>query len=195
MALLHWSIGRSSHFPGNLIVDVLLATILGTVIGTILILEANAWIPYISRRVVRRVLGDLPKELPKAQRDRWVEEVEGDLESFADRPLGGLYFALGLWLRGGKRLSGELLLQAALASGTDAGHEGAENLGSQNEGSSVPWRVIDYLDSWADRGYATHALAQFRKVQRFGWDSEHPDIAAIRRRVEDWEKLADWEKW
>ena len=84
----------------------------GTIVGTVLALEALAWMPHMSRRLVRRALEKLPDDLPSELAARWWEEIEADLESYSERPVGGLLFALTLSLRGGKRLAAELALDS-----------------------------------------------------------------------------------
>jgi hypothetical protein len=91
-------------------------TVFATVIGTVLALEAQAWAPYVSRLLVRLAVARLQADMPRSLRERWVEEIEADAASFADRPLGGLVFSLLLWRKGGRELAGELALREALAS-------------------------------------------------------------------------------
>jgi hypothetical protein len=91
-------------------------TVVATVVGTVLALEAQAWAPYVSRHLVRLVVARLRAEMPSHLRERWVEEIEADAASFADRPLGGLIFSLRLWRKGGRDLAGELVLREALAA-------------------------------------------------------------------------------
>lgn len=89
-------------------VALLALTILGTVIGTILAVEASAWMPHLGRRLVRSALSRFPDGLPAEVRARWAEEIEADFASFADRPWGGLVFAIGVRWRGARRLAVEL---------------------------------------------------------------------------------------
>jgi hypothetical protein len=96
-----------------------MVTIVGTIIGTILAVEARCWMPHVSFWLVRVTLAKLPDGLDGQIRSRWSEEIESDLASFDDRPLGGLLFALRLWRRGGRRLGAEL----ALGEGLDEGRE------------------------------------------------------------------------
>lgn len=100
--------------------DVLLITLVGTVAGTILAVEAQAWMPYVSRWLLKRTLAELPPELPEDLLARWREEIEADFQTYATRPLGGLWFALGLRRKGGRCLAAELTLQAALAQAVTA---------------------------------------------------------------------------
>jgi hypothetical protein len=90
--------------------EILALTIVGTVVGTILALEAGAWMPYLSRALVRSTLGRMPVGLDPHIRARWTEEIEADLGAYADRPIGGLAFALRLRRRGGRRLAEQLAL-------------------------------------------------------------------------------------
>lgn len=96
--------------------DVLAYTIVGTVIGTVLAIEAKAWLPYLTRALLRRTLDDLPDALDHQLRSRWSEEIEADLAQFDDRPLGGFLFALRLRWKGGRRLAAELALEQALST-------------------------------------------------------------------------------
>jgi hypothetical protein len=90
-------------------------TVVATVVGTVLALEAQAWAPYVSRHLVRLAVARLQADMPRQLRERWVEEIEADAASFADRPLGGLVFSLRLWRKGGRELAGELALREAPA--------------------------------------------------------------------------------
>jgi hypothetical protein len=95
---------------------VLLAiAIVGTFVGGLLVLEANAWLPYSSSRLLGRTLARLPEGLDAATRARWSEEIEADLASYEDRPLGGLLFALRVRRRGARDLAAELALGERLA--------------------------------------------------------------------------------
>ncbi len=89
-------------------VALLALTILGTVIGTILAVEASAWMPYLGHRLIRSALSRFPEGLPAEVRARWAEEIEADFASFADRPWGGLVFAIGVRWKGARRLAAEL---------------------------------------------------------------------------------------
>lgn len=102
----------------------LLITVIGTVVGTFLAIEAKAWMPYLSGKLVRFTLNRMPDELPDQSRSRWEEEIEGDLASYADRPLGGLVFAVNIARKGGRRLAAELVLQQALGNE----HEDTRNI-------------------------------------------------------------------
>jgi hypothetical protein len=95
----------------------LAVSIIGTFIGTVLAVEAKAWAPHLSARLLRATIDRFPQGIDEEMRGRWSEEIEADLASYADRPLGGLIFALRLRRRGGKALAAELALQAALDSG------------------------------------------------------------------------------
>lgn len=99
--------------------DLLLITILGTVIGTLLAVEAKAWMPYLSARMVRSTLDGMPTELDDEMRLRWGEEIEGDLNAYSDRPLGELQFAVRLRRKGGRQLAAELMLDRVLKGATD----------------------------------------------------------------------------
>jgi len=95
--------------------DVLAYTIVGTVIGTVLAIETKAWLPYLSRRLLRRALAGMPGALEDRLRARWSEEIEADLAQFDDRPLGGLLLALRLLAKGGRGLAAELALEQTLS--------------------------------------------------------------------------------
>lgn len=95
--------------------EILILTIVGTVIGTVLAIEAKAWMPYVGSRLVRGTLERMPRGLEEQMRSRWAEEIEADHATLADRPVGGLVFAVGLCLKGGRRLAAELALQEAVA--------------------------------------------------------------------------------
>ncbi len=101
--------------------DILFLSLIGTVAGTVLALEVLTWMPHVSRRLLERTIAEFPEELPGKQRARWAEEIEADLASFADRPLGGLQFALKLRRQGGRSLAAELALQSTLASARSTG--------------------------------------------------------------------------
>lgn len=94
-------------------------TILGTAVGTLVALEAKSWMSYLSAKLVRSTLDTMPAELDGEIRSRWREEVEGDLDSYADRPFAGLLFSLRLRRRGGRRLAAELMLDHVLSNGED----------------------------------------------------------------------------
>lgn len=96
--------------------ELLAYTIVGTVIGTLLAIEAKAWLPYLSAGLVRSTLRKMPDALDHEFRSRWSEEIESDLASYDDRPLGGFLFALRLRRRGGKRLAAELALEQTLST-------------------------------------------------------------------------------
>jgi hypothetical protein len=98
-------------------VEILILTIVGTVIGTLLAIEAKAWMPFLSRHLMRATFAHFPDGLDEPLVARWSEEIEADLHRYRDRPLGGLIFALRLRLKGGRDLAAELALQAALGSG------------------------------------------------------------------------------
>jgi hypothetical protein len=97
--------------------SLLLITIVGTFGGGLLVLEANAWMPYLSSKLLKGTLARLPEQLDATTRARWAEEIEADLAGYEDRPLGGLLFALGVRWRGGKDLAAELALGERLAQG------------------------------------------------------------------------------
>jgi hypothetical protein len=71
-------------------------------------------VPYVSRKLVRSMLAEMPEGLDRQTRSRWVEEIEADLASYDDRPLGGLTFAIRLRRRGGRQLAAELMLNQVL---------------------------------------------------------------------------------
>jgi hypothetical protein len=98
-------------------VELLALTVIGTVVGTIVAVEASAWMPHLSRRVLRSALSRLPQDLPPEVRVRWIEEIEADFACFADRPWGGLAFALGVRRKGAKRLATELKPRPLRAKG------------------------------------------------------------------------------
>lgn len=89
-------------------VELLILTAVGTVVGSIAAVEASAWVPYLSRRLLGSALARLQQDLPPEVRDRWVEEIEADFAAFSDRPWGGLGFALGVRRKGARRLAAEL---------------------------------------------------------------------------------------
>lgn len=60
--------------------------------------EIRAWLPHLSRALVRHAAQRLSPE----HRDRWQEEVLADLESFDDRPLTGFAHAVRVWLSKGE---------------------------------------------------------------------------------------------
>jgi hypothetical protein len=94
-------------------------TIVGTMIGTMLAIEAKAWMPYVSHRLVRSTLDRMPNELDEDMQSRWGEEIEADLASYGDRPLGGLVFAVGVARKGGRGLAAELMLEESLEGGEE----------------------------------------------------------------------------
>lgn len=96
--------------------EILVFTIIGTVIGTVLAIEAKAWMPYVGFRLVRATLERMPEGLEEQICSRWAEEIEADHAALADRPIGGLMFAVRLRLKGGRRLAGELALHDAVVS-------------------------------------------------------------------------------
>jgi hypothetical protein len=98
-------------------------TIIGTFLGTIGALEAKAWMPYLTVRLVRTTIARFPDGLKEEMRSRWAEEIEADVASYDDRPLGGVLFAFRLRLKGGRELAAQLALHAALESGTGASEE------------------------------------------------------------------------
>lgn len=88
--------------------ELLALTVIGTVLGSIVAVEASAWMPHLSRRILRSALSRLPADLPPEVRTRWIEEIQADFACFADRPVGGLVFALGVRRKGARRLAAEL---------------------------------------------------------------------------------------
>jgi hypothetical protein len=105
-------------------------TIVGTFAGTMLALEAKAWAPYVSARLLAAAIDRFPDGLDSGMRRRWGEELEADLAGYGDRPLGGLVFAIGVWRRGGKGLAAELALQEVVGAGPrPAQADGAIDLG------------------------------------------------------------------
>jgi len=99
--------------------DLLVLTLAGTLIGTVLAVEAVAWLPYVSRALVAMALDEFPEDLSEDKTARWAKEIKADLASLEDRPIGGLYFAVGVCLKGGKRLAAELALQDVFANEMD----------------------------------------------------------------------------
>jgi len=93
----------------------LLVLTLATLLGTLFALEAKAWLPRVSRRLIASAVARFPAELDAAARDRWSREIEADLGAFDDRPLGGFVFALRVRSKGGRDLAGELALAEKLA--------------------------------------------------------------------------------
>jgi hypothetical protein len=86
-----------------------------TLLGSLLALEARAWLPHVSRRLISQATKQLPKALSVDLRQRWAAEIEADLASFQDRPLSGFVFALRVRAKGGRDLAAELALQHAIA--------------------------------------------------------------------------------
>lgn len=103
-----------------------MAILLGILVG-VLAVELAAWIPHGSAWLVGSTLSRLPAGLDKPTRDRWSEEIEADFAAYADRPLGGLMFALRLRLRGAGRLAAALALAERVEGGL------AEDLPSLSE--------------------------------------------------------------
>jgi hypothetical protein len=93
----------------------LLILTLATLLGTLLALEAKAWLPFLSRRLIAGAVARFPADLRADDRDRWRREIESDLAAFDDRPLGGLAFALRVRFKGGKDLAAELALAEKIA--------------------------------------------------------------------------------
>jgi len=93
----------------------LLILTLATLLGTLLALEAKAWLPRLSRRLIAGAVARFPADLRAADRDRWRREIESDLAAFDDRPLGGLAFALRVRFKGGRDLAAELALAEKIA--------------------------------------------------------------------------------
>lgn len=91
---------------------ILLVTVIATVVGTVLALEAWAWLPHLSQRLLRKMINRLPEELPEDLASRWSEEIEADFETYQGRRIGGLVFAVGLWVNGGRKLLDQLTADA-----------------------------------------------------------------------------------
>ena len=106
-------------------VELLALTAIGTVIGTVVAAEASAWMPHLSRCVLRSALSRLSRDLPPEVRARWIEEIEADFACFSDRPWGGLAFALAVRRRGAKRLAEELKSRPLRAKGRSKAAPGA----------------------------------------------------------------------
>jgi len=81
----------------------LLVVLLARVLVGLLTAEAVATVPHVSRTVVRRAAEQLPPE----QRDRFAEEWEADLETFGERQLAALKWAIGISF-GVRELAAEL---------------------------------------------------------------------------------------
>jgi hypothetical protein len=116
-------------------------TILGTFVGTLTAVEAKAWLPTISARLLRATVAHFPTELPTETRARWIEEIEADLGSLADRPFGGVLFALRLRLKGGRDLAAQLALDQAM------GEMAPITLPEADEPMARP-PVVDEAKSW-----------------------------------------------
>jgi hypothetical protein len=116
-----------------------------TLLGSILALEARAWLPHLSRRLVSRAMKKFPRELPLHLRKRWTEEIEADLASFHDRPLSGLVFAFRVWLKGGRDLAAELALQQAMATG-----QADPEVGDEEEGEALSVTALALLKASFD---------------------------------------------
>jgi uncharacterized membrane protein YccC len=131
-------------------VDILLYTIIGTLIGTVIAMvfvsEGGGALTRLNRRIVHRVLSQLPDELPEPLRQRWSEEIEADLESFSKQPLRGLWFALRLRQQGARRLAAELVLQIALLA------PAARTLNASRPPSNEP-EAVDAV-GWLINAYA-----------------------------------------
>jgi hypothetical protein len=149
--------------------SLLLITIFGTFAGTMLALEAKAWAPQVSARVLRVAVGRFPAELEEEVRSRWTEEIEADLASYDDRPLGGLLFVLRLLCRGGRELAAELALQQALANS-----QGSEQVGQRDGEKRAPastveakiWRalLLHYIDQQIDEATSRQGVAERNRV-------------------------------
>ena len=117
--------------------DLLLITVIATVIGTLLAIEAKAWMPYLSARILRGAIARFPEALARETRERWAEEIEADLAAYGDRPLGGLAFALRLRRRGGRRLAGELALAETVEAKPAAADDGDQPNVRSEEGRTM----------------------------------------------------------
>ncbi|HEX5929425.1 MAG TPA: hypothetical protein VFY48_08530 [Solirubrobacterales bacterium] len=95
--------------------------VVGTAIGTVLAMEAWASAPHVGAWLVRGTIGGFPDAVPRGDRVRWAEEIEGDFATFRDRRLAGLVFALRLRIKGGRKLAAELALAQLSAAETTAG--------------------------------------------------------------------------
>lgn len=129
------------------LVAVFVVTLIATVVGTVLAFEAQAWAPYVTRRLLRKAFARFPGDLPAGTRARWMEEIEADANGFDDRPLGGLAFAFRLWRRGGRELSGELALRQVREARVPASSEATDE-------APVPQRSPEV---GAIRNHAMHA--------------------------------------
>jgi hypothetical protein len=122
----------------------LLILTVATLLGTLLALEAKAWLPRVSRRLIASAVGHFPADLGPADRDRWSREIESDLETFDDRPLGGLVFALRVRFKGGRDLAAELALAEKIAEPeqvTDPPPPQAEDGGVSLAFEAGSWRL------------------------------------------------------
>jgi hypothetical protein len=77
-------------------IEALIVAVLGTVLGGLLARESSAWLIQLSRAVLDRGLRRLLQQWQGAARDRWQEEIEADFNTYSDRPLASLIFALRL---------------------------------------------------------------------------------------------------
>lgn len=93
-----------------------IGTLVGTLIAMVLVSEGGAYLGRLNQRIVSKVLSQLPEELPEELRQRWIEEIEGDIKSLSKQPIYGLWFALSLRRLGARRLAAELVLQVALSA-------------------------------------------------------------------------------
>ena len=98
----------------------LLILTLATLLGTLLALEAKAWLPYVGRWLIAGTTRHFPDGIDVATRERWLREIEADFETFGDRPLGGLLFALRVRLKGGRDLAAELALAEKIEEAEDS---------------------------------------------------------------------------
>jgi hypothetical protein len=142
---------------------------LATLLGTLFALEAKAWLPRVSRRLVASAVARFPAELDAADRDRWSREIEADLGAFDDRPLGGFVFALRVRFKGGRDLAGELALAEKLAEPEEQPEAAPQ---SQEEDQSLSYGFV------AGRVYLRRSSLRYGGIPTAGfvqWVRERKD--------------------
>jgi hypothetical protein len=77
-------------------IEALVVAILGTALGSLLGRESSAVLSLLSRGLLDQGLRRLLRRWPPEARERWREEIEADFETYSERPLASLVFALRL---------------------------------------------------------------------------------------------------